>query len=89
MSGRNRATERRTRETKPEETKPEETKRITGTAEMWQPEKVAAIIMKGIEKEKFTITPGMEIMLLNRLHSLLAPVLNWYFDGIVRKVRGS
>lgn len=70
-------------------TKPEETKQITGTAEMWQPEKVAAIIMKGIEKEKFAITPGMEITLLNRLHSLLAPLLNWYFDGIVRKVRDS
>ena len=68
-------------------TKPEETKQITGTAEMWEPEKVAATILKGIEKEKFAITPGMEIALLNRLHSLLAPVLNWYFDGIVRKVR--
>lgn len=70
-------------------TKPEETKRITASAEMWQPEKVAATIMQGIEQEKFTITPGMEITLLNRLHSLLAPILNWYFDGIVRKVQGS
>ncbi|AFY38524.1 3-dehydrosphinganine reductase [[Leptolyngbya] sp. PCC 7376] len=71
------------------ETKPEETKQITGTAEMWQPDKLAAVILQGVEKQQFTIAPGLELTLLNRLHSLLAPVLNWYFDGIVRKVRGN
>ncbi|OKH18910.1 SDR family oxidoreductase [[Limnothrix rosea] IAM M-220] len=70
-------------------TKPEETKQITGTAEMWQPDKLAAVILQGVEQNKFAIAPGLELTLLNRLHSLLAPVLNWYFDGIVRKVRDS
>lgn len=70
-------------------TKPEETKQITGTAEMWQPDRLAAVILQGIEQNKFAIAPGLELTLLNRLHSLLAPILNWYFDGIVRKVRGN
>lgn len=69
-------------------TKPAETKLITASAEMWSAEKVAESIMRGIIQKKFAITPGLEMTLLHKLHSLLAPILNWYFDSIVRKVRG-
>ena len=68
-------------------TKPPETKAITATAETWSPEGVAQAIIKGIVTSKFAIAPGLEMTLLDRLHSILRPVLNWYFDKIVEKVK--
>ena len=66
-------------------TKPPETKAITETAETWSPEAVAREIIKGIVTNRFAIAPGLEMTVLDRLHSLLRPLLNWYFDGIVSK----
>ncbi len=68
-------------------TKPRETQRISSTAQMWAPEKVAATILAGIHNRTFSITPGQEMKVLSRLHSLIAPLLNRYFDGIVTKTR--
>jgi len=68
-------------------TKPPETKGITASAAMWQPEDVAKAILAGIKSNKFMITPGLEMSLLAKLHSVLAPGLNWYFDRIVTKTR--
>jgi 3-dehydrosphinganine reductase len=70
-------------------TKPEETKRITATAEMWSAEGVAQAIVKGLERGAFVVAPGQEMTVLARLHSLIGPGLNWYFDRIVSQVRGS
>ena len=67
-------------------TKPLETKMITSTAKTWSAEGVAREIVQGIEKKSFSITPGVEMTLLAWLHSLLLPILNWYFDSIVAKV---
>ncbi|MGB3789463.1 MAG: SDR family oxidoreductase [Phormidesmis sp.] len=66
-------------------TKPAATKQITGTAKAWKADAVADVILKGIQQNKFEISPGVEIKVLTRLHSLIAPVLNRYFDGIVAK----
>lgn len=70
-------------------TKPAETKLITETAQMWTAEQVAEIILKGIRKKQFAITPGLEMQLLYTLHSLLAPALQWYFDRLVARGRQS
>ncbi|GAB4224890.1 MAG: SDR family oxidoreductase [Stanieria sp.] len=70
-------------------TKPLETKKITGTAQTWQPEAIAQEIIKGINHQQFAITPGLEITILNRFHSLITPLLNWYFDRIVKQVNQS
>lgn len=67
--------------------KPLETKLITGTAKTWSAEAVAREIIQGIEQRSFIIAPGLEMTLLGRLHSLLSPGLNWYFDRLVQKVR--
>jgi 3-dehydrosphinganine reductase len=67
-------------------TKPPQTKQITATAAIWTPEAVARQILQGIENRHTTITPGWEMTLLNRLHSLIAPILNWYFDRIVKQM---
>ena len=70
-------------------TKPLETQEITGTAKTWSAEAVAQEIVRGIYQKSFMITPGLEMSVLGRLHSLLAPGLNWYFDRIVAKVKRS
>ncbi|MBE9168107.1 SDR family oxidoreductase [Pleurocapsales cyanobacterium LEGE 06147] len=67
-------------------TKPTETKIIEGTAKTWMAEDVAQAIIEGINRKSFAITPGWEMNYLNRLHSLLSPILNWYFDRIVTRV---
>lgn len=69
-------------------TKPPETKRITATAKTWTAAAVAQTILTGVEKGTFIVAPGQEMSVLARLHSVLAPGLNWYFDRIVAQTRG-
>jgi 3-dehydrosphinganine reductase len=68
-------------------TKPSETKMITGTAQTWKAEAVAKEIVKGISNRTFAIAPGLEIKALNRWHSLLFSLLNWYFDRLIVKAQ--
>ena len=65
--------------------KPAQTKKITATAKAWTAAAVASEIIKGVERGRFAIAPGMELTIVNRLHSLISPLLNWYFDRIVRQ----
>ena len=69
--------------------KPLETKKITATAKAWTAEAVAQQIITGVERGRFAITPGTELTILNRLHSLISPLLNWYFDRIVRQINNN
>ncbi|MBE9063929.1 SDR family oxidoreductase [cf. Phormidesmis sp. LEGE 11477] len=66
-------------------TKPAATKAITATAKPWTADDVAQLILKGIQQNRFEISPGTEIKVLTRLHSLIAPLLNRYFDGIIAR----
>ncbi|MBE9048092.1 SDR family oxidoreductase [Pleurocapsales cyanobacterium LEGE 10410] len=66
--------------------KPPETQKITATANTWSPQAVAEQILRGIEQRQIAIAPGAELTILNRFHSLLTPVLNWYFDRLVNKI---
>lgn len=68
-------------------TKPLETQMISSRAKTWSADGVARTIVRGIQREAFTITPGLEMTLLARLHSVLAPGLNWYFDRLVARAR--
>jgi 3-dehydrosphinganine reductase len=70
-------------------TKPPETQQITATAGVWSAADVARAIVRGAQTQRFAITPGTEMGVLNRFHSLLAPGLQWYFDRIVQKVRST
>jgi len=67
--------------------KPPETKQITATAKTWSAIAVAQEILHGVEKQQFAIAPGLELTIVNRWHSLLSPILNWYFDRIVAKTK--
>jgi 3-dehydrosphinganine reductase len=68
-------------------TKPLETKMIAETARTWTAEAVARKIIEGINQRTFAIAPGLEIKALNKFHSLLLPILNWYFDRLVVKTQ--
>jgi 3-dehydrosphinganine reductase len=67
--------------------KPPETKLITSTSRTLSAENVARTIIDGITKRKFSITPGLEMTLAARLHSLLQPQLHWYYDRLVMKAQ--
>ncbi len=68
-------------------TKPLATQKITATAKTWSAAAVADSILRGIQQESFVIAPGLEMGILAKWHSLLAPVLHWYFDRIVTQTR--
>ena len=67
--------------------KPYETKQITGSAKAMSAEAVANVIMKGIAKRQFAISPGFEMKLLNVINSIAAPFLYAYFDQVIRQAR--
>jgi 3-dehydrosphinganine reductase len=68
-------------------TKPPETKAMTGVSKTWTADAVAQEILLGIKRKSFIITPGLEMSLLAKLHSLLASFINYYFELIIAKVR--
>jgi 3-dehydrosphinganine reductase len=61
-------------------TKPLATQRITATAKTWSATAVAKVVIQGIQRGSFAIAPGLEIGLLARFHSVIAPVIQWYCD---------
>ena len=68
-------------------TKPPETRMISSLAKTWSADSVARTIVLGIQRGAFTIAPGVEMTLLARLHSVVAPGLNWYFDRLAARAR--
>lgn len=67
--------------------KPPETKRITAQAGVWSADAVARVILDGVRRNRFAITPGWQIWALYRLHSLIGPVLQRHFDRLARRAR--
>lgn len=67
-------------------TKPLVTQQITATAKTWSADGVAEVILAGVQRGAFAIAPGFEMTILNRLHSVLLPLLNRYFDQITDKI---
>lgn len=66
-------------------TKPLVTQQITASAKTWSADGVADVILAAVERRAFAITPGFEMTVLNRLHSVLLPLLHRYFDQITDK----
>lgn len=65
--------------------KPVETRAIAATAKTWAARDVAHVIWSGIEKGRFSVTPGLEMTVLNRMHSLINPILQRYFDRLATR----
>jgi 3-dehydrosphinganine reductase len=67
-------------------TRPEATSKIAGGARVHSADEVAASILKGVRAGRFAIAPGLEMGLLNRLHSLIGPLLQRFsFDAVIAK----
>jgi len=58
---------------------------IIGDAKPWPASQVARIIVKGADRGRFEIYPGVKMALLGRFGGLVALVLRWYFD---RRIAG-
>jgi 3-dehydrosphinganine reductase len=67
--------------------KPPETKRITAEARTWSADDVARVILKGVRRKRFVITPGWEMWALSRLHSLIGSLLQRRFDRLAAAAR--
>lgn len=67
-------------------TRPEATGKIAGGARVHSADEVATAILKGVRAGRFAIAPGWEMGMLNRLHSLIGPLLQRFsFDKVIAR----
>ncbi len=62
-----------------------ETDMILGTQRVLSAENVAKTTIKGVDRKKFEITPGLEITLLKKLNSMVLPFFRWHSLRTLRK----
>jgi short-subunit dehydrogenase len=67
--------------------KPAETKAIAGNARLLKPEFVAAELLKGIERNKFMIIPGLEGRMTLLLKRFFPSLIEWVMNKNIRKVQ--
>jgi 3-dehydrosphinganine reductase len=66
--------------------KPAATRAITQAAKTLSADAVARATLAGVRRRRFAITPGAEMTVLYRIHSLILPLLTRYFDRLAAKV---
>ncbi len=59
--------------------KPPETAAVTAGGGLWSADAVAAYTLRGVARRRFAIAPGVPLIALLWLHSLLAPILHRIF----------
>ncbi len=67
--------------------KPYETQIVMGSGGFFSVDQVTNAIYKGVNKGKFSITIGFSLMLLDKLGSLLLPIVNRGFDKKILKAQ--
>ena len=67
--------------------KPLETRRLASSAGLMKPDQVAQAVIRGIEKNRYVITPGFESTFYFWLTNGLFGLIRWYTDRIVAKAR--
>ena len=70
-------------------TMPPETRLICGLAKTWSADAVAASILSGVRRKRFSITPGVTLTLMHRFPGIAIPLLRWYADHLVARLRRS
>jgi short-subunit dehydrogenase len=68
-------------------TKPDETRKINGSAGVLTPQKVAAVLLRGLERRRFLILPGFMSRLTWALYRLAPELVHALIDRDVRSVR--
>ncbi|PWU11182.1 MAG: short-chain dehydrogenase [Terriglobia bacterium] len=66
-------------------TKPLETMAITAGSGVWPAADVAQRIWDGMERGRFSVEPGWQMAALASLHSLIGPILRFWFDHIAER----
>jgi len=66
--------------------KPRESTLITESGGVMSADDVAKAIIRGINKHKFIITPGFSMTMLGWLHSLIRPILNFWFKFLIKEL---
>ena len=66
--------------------KPLVTKKLSESAQVLSPQQVAAAVLQNLDPPRFMITPGLEMSLLGRLHSVARPWLERYFDYMTAQI---
>jgi hypothetical protein len=64
--------------------RPEISNRLAAAGGLMTAEAVAAAILRGIERGRFVIAPGVSMTALVRLHSVAAPILHRFWFGPYR-----
>jgi len=67
--------------------RPPETERISGNIKAIPPERVAAAVLRGIERNRFHIIPDVTSRFYFRLKGALPEVFFWVVDSDIRKAR--
>ncbi|MBN2178891.1 MAG: SDR family oxidoreductase [Deltaproteobacteria bacterium] len=70
-------------------TKPPETKAIAGNAGIMDPDTVAEALIRGMEKGKFMIIPGLEGKFIYLAKRFVPSLVNYVMDGEVKKLTRS
>jgi len=70
-------------------TKPEETIAVSGNARLYQPDEIAGILVRGIEKERAMIITGFDGKIARVLRGIWPGLLEWVFDRDIRKAQGA
>ncbi|AKC83732.1 short-chain dehydrogenase [Verrucomicrobia bacterium IMCC26134] len=68
-------------------TKPPETKALTAGGGLWTADDVARVTLAAVRRGRFSVTPGFQLTLLSCIHSMIAPILRWSFDGVATRAR--
>lgn len=69
--------------------KPAETKEIGGKAKLLQPDTVAQAVLKGIQKKKKMIIPGIDGKLTLLLKRFFPSLLEWIMNSSIKKIQKS
>jgi 3-dehydrosphinganine reductase len=63
--------------------RPPPTREIAAAAGVWEPDQVAAALVRGARSGRFLVVPGWPLRLLGTFHSLIAPAFRAYQNWIV------
>ena len=68
-------------------TKPAETKAITGNAKLLQPEFVAEVVLRGIQKKQKMIIPGFDGKMSLILKRFFPGLIDWVMNLSIKKIQ--